>query len=674
VEFSPEPLKVAWQQVRQGSRSAGIDGVTVDLFAGNAVEQLQALQQQLERQIYHPQPAKGFYLPKASGEKRLIGIQTVRDRVVARWLLNELYWPLEDHFLDCSYAYRPGRNIQMAVAHLYSSYQFQPAWVIKADIATFFDSLNWSLLLEALERLCLEAGILSLVLSQLQSGLIIHGQYYNWGQGVVQGAILSGALANLYLSEFDRQCLQAGFNFVRYGDDFAIACPDWIAATRALDTIERWLGRIYLHLQPQKTQIIPPDGEFTFLGHQFREGQVFAPPPPAPPPPGRPMLRESGSLFYLPLPRKTPKVSHPPKACAINRSTSAVPTLLEAKSIEHLWSDTMTTLYVTEQGAYLSVKHQQFQVFYQDLLRIKVPVNQVSHIVLFGCCNVSHGAVSLALRRRIPILYLSQKGRYFGRLHTEGVAKVEYLAAQVRCAESPEFTRMQAEAIVRAKLHNSRALLMKLNRRRRTPAVTEAVEEILTLMDRLPSAESMDALRGYEGYGATVYFQALGALFTGTFAFEKRTKRPPTDPINSLLSLGYTLLSQNVHSFVQIMGLHTHFGNLHVPRDNHPALVSDLMEEFRAQMVDSLVCYLVNKKIFVSEDFTPPDERGGVYLHPDALKKFLKHWEEKLHSKVTHPQTGHKVSLRRCLELQIREYIGCLIGEVPVYRPMIWKL
>lgn len=122
------------------------------------------------------------------------------------------------------------------------------------------------------------------------------------------------------------------------------------------------------------------------------------------------------------------------------------------------------------------------------------------------------------------------------------------------------------------------------------------------------------------------------------------------------------------------MGLHTHFGNLHVPRDNHPALVSDLMEEFRAQLVDSLVSYLVNSKILNSEDFTLPDERGGVFLQPHALKKFLKHWEEKLQSELTHPHTGYKVSFRRCLELQVREYIACLMGEVDTYRPMIWNL
>ncbi len=140
------------------------------------------------------------------------------------------------------------------------------------------------------------------------------------------------------------------------------------------------------------------------------------------------------------------------------------------------------------------------------------------------------------------------------------------------------------------------------------------------------------------------------------------------------MSLGYTLLSQQVFSFVQGAGLHTHFGNLHVPRDNHPALVSDLMEEFRAQVVDSFVSYLVNKKILDDEDFTPPDERGGVYLQASALKKYLKHWEEKLRTETTHPHTGYKVAYRRCMELQVREYIACLTNEVEVYRPMIWKM
>lgn len=183
----------------------------------------------------------------------------------------------------------------------------------------------------------------------------------------------------------------------------------------------------------------------------------------------------------------------------------------------------------------------------------------------------------------------------------------------------------------------------------------------------------MTVMLGYEGQAANLYFRAFATLLKGKFEFEKRTRRPPTDPVNSLLSLGYTLLSQNLHSMVETVGLHTHFGNLHLPQKHRPSLVCDLVEEFRAPIVDSLVSYLINTNIFTDEDFTPPDDRGGVYLQPDALKKFLKNWEDFLNKKVVHPHTGHKVSYRRCFELQVWEYVGCLMGERETYRPMRWE-
>lgn len=333
----------------------------------------------------------------------------------------------------------------------------------------------------------------------------------------------------------------------------------------------------------------------------------------------------------------------------------------------------MTTLYVTDQGAYLRVQNQQFQVLHQNELRCAVPVSRVSHVVLFGCCNVSHGAVSLALRQRIPILYLASNGRYFGRLETEGVAQIDYLVKQVEHSQDPVFRQQQAQSIILAKLHNSRVLLQRLNRKRKTEVATEVIAQLPALMQKVAESESIESMLGYEGQGAHLYFQALASLLKGKFEFEKRTRRPPTDPINSLLSLGYTLLSQNIHSMVEAVGLHSHFGNLHLPQKNRPSLVCDLIEEFRALMVDALVAYLINSNIFTEEDFTPPDDRGGVYLHPDALKKFLKHWEEKLQQTVTHPHTGYKVSYRRCLELQVWEYVACLMGEQKVYRPMKWE-
>ncbi|MEG4446278.1 CRISPR-associated endonuclease Cas1 [Microcoleus sp. AT9_B5] len=661
MDFSYWHLLAAWQQVRTRSNAAGIDGLTCELFAQAAEEQLHLLFRDLMHSRYFPKPAKGFHIPKKSGGHRSIGISTVRDRIVQRLLLQSLYPVLDEVFSDTCYAYRPGYSAGMAVAHLSEIYTAQPTWIVKADIEKFFDNLCWPLLLTDLERLQIAPIQVQLVEQQLKAGIVISGRYFNPGKGVVQGNILSGALANLYLTEFDLLCQTAGIYLIRYGDDFAVAAGGLLEATRVLNLIDGWLADIYLSLHPEKTRIIAPHEEFTFLGYQFNAGRVIAP------------VRKKPSFPQLPK-QSTPPPSKAPRSCSIVKTHPPRPPLAKGGSSEHFWSESMTTLYVTDQGAYVKVHHQQFQVLYEGELRCSVPVNRVSHIVLFGCCNLSHGAVSLALQRRIPVMFLSHQGRYFGRLEAEGMAEVEYLAKQVLLSQNPEFVLRQAQSIVAAKLHNSRILLMRLNRRKhhRKEEVVKAIADLAELMTKVPATESVEVLFGYEGQGAHVYFQAFGSLLSEPFVFEKRTRRPPTDPVNSMMSLGYTLLHQNIFSLVQAVGLHPHFGNLHVPRKNHPALISDLIEEFRAPVVDSLVAYLVNSSILTLEDFTPPDGRGGVYLFPDALKKYLNRWNEKLQTKVTHPHTGYKVNYYRCLELQVWEYIACLTGEQEVYRPMKW--
>ncbi|MFG6105685.1 CRISPR-associated endonuclease Cas1 [Leptothoe sp. EHU-05/26/07-4] len=599
-----EHLHAAWGLVQRGSPAAGVDGVTTDLFAGVAQEQLGQMQRQMRRGCYQASPAKGFFVPKKNGGQRLIGLSTVRDRVLQRYLLQSIYPRLEATFSESAFAYRPGLSIYGAVDRVMVDYGQQPTWVIKADIHQFFDDLVWGVLMGRLERLKISTGSVQLIEQQIKAGMMLQGQFYRPNKGVLQGGILSGALANLYLSEFDRLCLAADIPLVRYGDDCVAVFHSYMQANRALAMMHDWLEDIYLTLNPDKTRIIPPDEGFVFLGHQFQGQQVIAP--------ERTWSQTSKKK------KAAQPVYGPPKVCSIVRNTQKRP----KQSTDDYWRDGMTTLYVTEQGAYLRVKHKQFQVFHERELRCSVPANSITHVVLFGACNVSHGAVRLALQRRIPLLYLSDKGRYFGRLQTTGQARIDYLVQQVAKSQDENFIRQQAQNIVLGKLQNSRILLQRLHRRRKTDLAAKAIQELTELSNQIPSTETVESMLGYEGQGANLYFQAFASLLKGPFEFAKRTRRPPTDPINSLLSLGYTLLSQNIHAMTETSGLHTHFGNLHTVQPNRPSLVCDLVEEFRAMIVDSLVAYLINSKIFTPEDFTPPDGRGGVYLHPDGLKRF----------------------------------------------------
>ena len=660
--FYSDHLNAAWHLVRGKSNAAGVDGITVDMFTGIAAEQLRQMQKQLRREYYQASPAKGFLIPKKSGGHRMIGLSTVRDRIVQRFLLQQIYPDLEAHFSHSCYAYRPGYSIYSAIEQVMERYRQQPAWVVKADIQQFFDHISWPLLLSQLENLAIEPVLLQLIEQQLKAGVVLQGRRYPQNQGVLQGGVLSGALANLYLSDFDRACLTEGIPLVRYGDDCVAVTGSWLQASRALTFMQERLAEHYLSLHPEKSRVFGPSEEFTFLGHRFCQGEVILTE-------WRQKRGGQGEGEKGGKTSKKPSYSGPPKACSLIKTKRDRRVSLP----DTYWSEPMTTLYVTDQGAYLRVRNQQYQVFHERELKCKIPVNRVSHVVLFGTCNVSHGAVSLSLRRRVPILYLASNGRYFGRLETEGHAQIEYLTQQVTCAQDPEFVKRQAASMITAKLHNCRKVLLRMNRKPKKASVIETIDDIAKLMEQVPTADSVESMLGYEGQGAALYFPAYGSLLKGQFDFEKRTRRPPQDPVNSLLSLGYTLLSQHLHSMVEIAGLHTHFGNLHKPLKNRPSLVCDLIEEFRAPIVDSFVAYLVNSNQFTEEDFTPPDARGCVYLQPDALKTFLKHWEKHLNKKIKHPTTGHTVPYRRCFELQVWEYIACLMGEQENYRAMRWE-
>lgn len=329
---SIEQLTTAWARVQQGSAAAGVDGMTIELFAANALLQLKGIQRQLQQESYQAQPAKGFLIPKKSGGKRLIGIPTVRDRVVQRYLLQAVYPSLDKALSPVAYAYRPGYSTHQAVEQVMEIYRHSPVWVLKTDVQQFFDRLNWSILLHHLEQLKMQPWLHQTIAQQITAGLVINYRLHHSNQGVLQGGVLSGALANLYLSEFDRQCLAAGFPLVRYGDDCLVVCSSLTQANRVLSQMQGWLGDIYLTLQPEKTQIFAPDESFTFLGYQFANGTAILP-------------ERSSSSTSNSSRKSSPPPSRPPKLCSLVKSRR----LPKPKPPDHYWREPMTTLYSNPQ-------------------------------------------------------------------------------------------------------------------------------------------------------------------------------------------------------------------------------------------------------------------------------------------------------------------------------------
>jgi CRISPR-associated protein Cas1 len=184
-------------------------------------------------------------------------------------------------------------------------------------------------------------------------------------------------------------------------------------------------------------------------------------------------------------------------------------------------------------------------------------------------------------------------------------------------------------------------------------------------------AEDLDSVRGHEGEGSAAYFRAFGSLVKGDgFAFDKRVRRPPTDPVNALLSFGYTLLANDLHSAASAVGFDPYVGFLHADRYGRPSLALDLMEEFRSIIVDSVTLACLNKRILQPVDFDVGI--GNVYtLKPEARKKFLQQYEERKATEIKHPLFEYRVTYQRCFELQARLLAKYLQGEVESYEPFL---
>jgi CRISP-associated protein Cas1 len=225
--------------------------------------------------------------------------------------------------------------------------------------------------------------------------------------------------------------------------------------------------------------------------------------------------------------------------------------------------------------------------------------------------------------------------------------------------------------IVRGKLLNSKRLLQRLNRKRKSTQVGKAIAGINLDLAAVARAANLDSLRGHEGSSAVRYFGALNQLIVNpSFSFNGRNRQPPTDPVNSLLSFGYTLLFNNVLSLILAEGLSPYFGNFHYGEDKKPYLAFDLMEEFRSPIVDGLVLRLLNKPVFKVADFDTVASTGGVYLNQDARRVFLRYFESRLSEETTHPDLQSVVSYRYVIQLQIRRYKRSMItsGVASIWR------
>jgi len=293
---------------------------------------------------------------------------------------------------------------------------------------------------------------------------------------------------------------------------------------------------------------------------------------------------------------------------------------------------------------------------------------------VFGNAQITTQAMQFCLQERIPIYLLSGQGHYYGVIDSFNTEPVLLQREQFLRANDAAFCLKLAAAMVHGKIANSRLMLQRQARRHDTEALRSAAATLKNILARLPGASTLDELRGFEGSAAKTYFQALAATVDSSWAFSQRIRQPPTDGINAMLSYGYTLLFYNIYSLLRSRGLNPQVGFLHALRQGHPALASDMMEEFRSIVVDAVVWKLAVNRQLTPDDFDYPNAAGqGCFLKPSARQTFIKALEEKLNSAIAHPVTGTPLDYRRCMEYQVQHLSQVIRGIDANYQAMVLR-
>ena len=326
-------------------------------------------------------------------------------------------------------------------------------------------------------------------------------------------------------------------------------------------------------------------------------------------------------------------------------------------------------LYVTEQGSRIGIKAGRAVVskHYEQIRSLRmIDVSQVS---VYGNVQLSSQFMRAAFYREVPVCWFSYGGWFQGIAHGLPSKHVELRRRQAAIASQAGLP--VARRMIEGKIRNSRTLLRRNSRRE----LGQVLTQLSTLSRQATSASSIESLLGIEGTAARIYFSKFAGMLRedrlGTFDFVKRNRRPPRDPVNCLLSFGYSMLVKDFTATVLAVGFDPYLGIYHRPRFGRPALALDLAEEFRPLIAESVVLSVINNEEIRKSGFVIRAQ--GVALTNDARRTFIKAYERRLDQEVTHPTYKYRITYRRVLEVQARMLGAYLLGEIPEYVPFMTR-
>lgn len=339
----------------------------------------------------------------------------------------------------------------------------------------------------------------------------------------------------------------------------------------------------------------------------------------------------------------------------------------------------LNTLYVTSENSYLSLDGENIVVFEEKKEVGRLPLHNLEGIVSFGYRGTSPALMGACADRNISLCYVTPQGKFLARVTGKIKGNVILRQQQYESSRDKEISLSIAKNCITGKIYNARWVLERAVRDHslqiNTDQVKTASVHLKQSLEHIRNSQSKEQLRGYEGEAASIYFGVFNELILQQkkdFVFCGRNKRPPLDNINAMLSFVYTLLTNQIASALECVGLDPYIGYLHTERPGRVSLALDLIEELRAPLADRFVLSLINKKVITRKNFKTK-ENGAVIMDDEARKRLLTEWQNRKKETITHPFLKEKIEWGMVPYVQAMLLARYLRGDLDGYPVFLWK-
>jgi CRISPR-associated protein Cas1 len=660
IVLQKENLLSSFEHIKGNSDCNGTDGISTEAFELNLEENLNKISAEVSNGSYKSDELLGIIIPKKESKIRALAIPTVRDRVLQR-AVTQVLGDSIDHLLEeNSFAYRKGLSRAGAARAINEAHKSGFNFVLESDIQSFFDNVNWELLFKKIEILYGADPVCSLIKQWIEANIVFEGIQIKRVKGLPQGAAISPLLANLYLDEFD-EALQDDFKLVRYADDFIVLCKSKEQAEEALTAAKNSLERLKLEIKPSKTNIVSFDEGFQYLGYLFLKTMIIQKEKDD----DNKLTNKIFEINEESIPKGSwltllnlERIKH------VKQIPKPVIKPLNANQVEELLLEKYP-LYISN-NAFVHVDVKNIELTYEEEMeqkRLQFPLHTLSSVIINGSGRITMPAVLMLNENKIPVYFCRPNGELRLTIPVNE-NNFDLWLNQLEVSKDESFILSFARQIVEAKINNHKVIA------RRTCRDDNRLSEFNNLMNKTANSQSLETLRGIEGSSASLFFELLNSSLPEEWKFDSRTKHPPEDPVNAMLSLGYTILYHHISTALQTEGLNPQISFYHRPNNRYFPLASDLQEEFR-HIIDSLVLYIIRRNMVSLNDFTYDEKaKYPCLMSYEFRKKYMQMVEERLKVLFKPLGTAKQMTYKQFITLQVRILKTGIKNRQMSYQPL----